>query len=99
MACGVWALIVEGICGIRMSKYEPLRIYLTGQAEREVSCSFSQIEAIIGDRLPRSAHVYPEWWANEKNPDTSHVQCRAWRDAGYSASPDLEGQQVAFTKM
>ncbi len=46
--------------------------------------SFGDIERVLGALLPNSA-ARPEWWANETDPRTTHVQCRAWLDAGYKA--------------
>src|SRR5579875_1352586 len=50
----------------------------------EIELAFEEVERIIGTSLPDSA-ARPQWWANETNPDSSHVQCRAWRTAGYDA--------------
>lgn len=48
----------------------------------EVTLSFEQIEAIIGDTLPSSASNYREWWANQS--DTSQrPQAKAWISAGF----------------
>ena len=67
-----------------MAKYDTLKAYLARQSSEEMELSFAELERIIGDDLPASASR-PQWWANEINPDTSHVQCRSWRNAGYDA--------------
>lgn len=78
-----------------MSKYDPLRDYLCTQTLREFVLSFKEIEEIIDDRLPTSA-VRPQWWENATDPNTSHIQCRAWRAAGYSAYLVAGSDKVRF---
>ncbi|HWJ37348.1 MAG TPA: hypothetical protein VNR86_01115 [Sphingomicrobium sp.] len=79
-----------------MAKYDPLEAYLHRRGSAEVELAFEEVERIIGTRLPDSASR-PQWWANETNPDSSHVQCRAWRSAGYDAFM-LPGRRVLFTQ-
>lgn len=67
-----------------MAKYDPLGAYLTRRGSPEIELAFEEVERIIGTRLPETASR-PQWWANESDPDTRHVQCKAWRDAGYDA--------------
>lgn len=67
-----------------MAKYDPLEKYLRRRAGAELELSFADIERIIGNMLPKSANR-PRWWTNETDPETNHVQCRAWRNAGYDA--------------
>lgn len=67
-----------------MPKYDPLSGHLRRQRQDELELSFAEIERILGAMLPKSA-TRPQWWANTTDPDTSHVQRKAWRDAGYDA--------------
>ena len=67
-----------------MAKYDPLGAYLSRRGSPEIELAFEEVERIIGSKLPETASR-PQWWANETNPDTRHVQCRAWQDAGYDA--------------
>lgn len=67
-----------------MAKYDPLGAYLARRGSPEIELAFEEVERIIGTRLPETASR-PQWWANEADPDTRHVQCKAWRDAGYDA--------------
>ena len=67
-----------------MAKYDPLGAYLTRRGSTEIELAFEEVERIVGSRLPETASR-PQWWANEASPDTRHVQCKAWRDAGYEA--------------
>jgi hypothetical protein len=79
-----------------IAKYDPLQAYLTRRGNAEFELAFEEVERIIGTALPASASR-PQWWANETNTETSHVQCRAWRDAGYDAFL-LPSRRVLFTR-
>lgn len=78
-----------------MAKYDALETHLTHRGSDEIELGFTEVERIIGDVLPPSA-TRPQWWANETNP-SGHVQCRAWRDAGYDAFL-LPGSRVLFRR-
>ncbi len=79
-----------------MAKYDPLKRYLSRQKAPRVDLTFTEVERIIGAMLPKSA-ARPQWWANEADTETSHVQVAAWRDAGFKAF--LAGpEQVRFEK-
>jgi hypothetical protein len=64
-------------------KYTPLENYLRGLpiSQREVTLNFYQIERILKNKLPASAHQHQAWWANEKKG--SHVEAHAWLDASW----------------
>ncbi len=67
-----------------MAKYDPLESYLTRHGGEEFELAFEEMERIIGTALPASASR-PQWWANEADPASRHVQRTAWRNAGYDA--------------
>lgn len=67
-----------------MAKYDPFEAYLSRRSDEEFELSFEEVERIVGDALPMSASR-PQWWANETDPGSSHVQSRSWRNAGYDA--------------
>jgi hypothetical protein len=67
-----------------MAKYDPLENYLRRRGSAELELAFQEVERIIGSKLPTSASR-PQWWGNETDPETSHVQSRSWLDAGYEA--------------
>ena len=66
-----------------MAKYDPLRGHLRRSKASVLEMSFADIERVVGAMLPNSA-AFPQWWENESSA-RGHVQCRAWRDAGYDA--------------
>jgi len=79
-----------------MAKYDGLRDLLRRQAGREVNLTFKEIEGAISAALPKSANR-PQWWANVVDPNTSHVQRKAWREAGYDAL--LPGRPVSKVRI
>ena len=79
-----------------MGKYEPLTHYLESQCEEIWDARFSDVERVLGFPLPRSAHEYPAWWANQ---EPGHSQTRGWRDAGWETSQvDLASKKVRFRR-
>lgn len=81
-----------------MAKYDPLRDYLRKQRTDEFELTFVEIERKIGYMLPKSASL-PQWWANTTEPDTRHVQRKAWGDAGYDAFLISGADRVRFRKV
>jgi hypothetical protein len=80
-----------------MTKYTPLRDFLTHQVKNEVRMGFNEVEKILGAPLPRSAYEHQAWWAN--NPE-GHSHCRSWHDAGWRTEGlSLTGRSIVFTKV
>jgi hypothetical protein len=80
------------------SKYEPLRLYLISLDSDSWTPSFTDIEAILGFGLPKSAHTYRAWWANS-GPGTGHSYSRSWIDAGWAvAIVDITREKITFQK-
>jgi len=67
-----------------MSKYEPLKQFLERiqPTVSEKSLSFSEIERILGFKLPNSAYVHRAWWSNPSSP-TDHPYAQSWLEAGW----------------
>jgi hypothetical protein len=78
------------------SKYTPLNEYLLSldPGKCDVTLSFDQIERIINDKLPYSAHTHQAWWGNEVGGQ--HVHARAWMDAGWKV--DAINQQAKWVR-
>ena len=75
------------------SKYQPLYQFLANLAESERPMTFTEVEQVLDSRLPRSAHQYQAWWANDK----THTQAQAWLDAGWkTAKANLIEESVVF---
>ena len=77
-----------------MSKYAPLTAFLKSRNGRDVRLAFSEIEALIGQKLPAKSKAHRAWWSN--NPNNS-VMTKAWLAAGYkSAQVDMAGEKLSF---
>ena len=61
-----------------MSKYDRLAAFLTQCGQDTVMLTFSQMEQILGFKLPASAQNHREWWGNG-----GHSQANAWLSVGY----------------
>jgi hypothetical protein len=80
-----------------MAKYDELKEYLRLQPGNRVTLRFADIEDAIRGTLPKSAHLYPAWWANETNG--RHTQARAWIEAGWLVDEvRLTAKSVAFVR-
>jgi len=81
-----------------MAKYEKLTDWLNNPQRnpQRLLLTFREIEHIIEDHLPESAHKYVAWWGKESGSEQSH----AWLDAGWEVeSVDLKAEEVAFRKI
>ncbi len=77
-----------------MSKYSSLSNYLIASGKKDITLTFSDIERVLGFKLPQSAYTYHAWWANG-----GHSQSDAWLGAGYKVERiDLEARKVGFSK-
>jgi hypothetical protein len=80
-----------------MGKYEPLGQFLRKQKRNSVSMTFAEIEALLGDKLPKSSKTHRAWWSN--NP-SNNVMTREWLEAGYETkNVDLAGERLVFQKV
>ena len=80
-----------------MSKYDPLGHYLEKQTTNEVPLTFSEIERIIGAKLPRSAFSQRPWWSNNA---TNSVMTKVWLNAGFqSARVDMAKRRLVFARV
>lgn len=80
-----------------MTKYDPLGPFLKGQPTQEVPVAFSDIEKVIGEKLPHSAYVHRPWWSN--NPSNS-AMTKVWLDAGFRTEKvDMAGQKLVFRRV
>ncbi|MUH00234.1 helix-turn-helix domain-containing protein [Scytonema sp. UIC 10036] len=78
------------------SKYQPLFEYLHSSDRTEVTLSFAEIEALMGDSLPETARTQRRWWGNRSK---GALQASAWMNAGYIVGEiDLEQERITFRK-
>lgn len=79
------------------SKYDALGDYLASRPTTEVLLSFSDIENIIGTRLPEKAVNYPAWWSN--NP-SNNTMTKVWLEAGFRTEKvDIGGRRLVFRRV
>lgn len=80
-----------------MGKYEPLGHFLLKQNSEFLALSFSEIEQLLGRKLPASSREHRAWWSN--NPQ-NNVMTREWLNAGYETeSVDLGAEKLVFRKV
>lgn len=78
------------------SKYQPLQQHLENSNTAEITLTFTEIEQIIGNTLPDSAHTKRQWWGNRNK---GALQSTSWIQAGYSVTKiDLEAKKITFSK-
>ena len=77
-------------------KYAALKSYLASQTRARLRLSFDEIARFAKVQLPASAYDHPAWWANDSK---SHVQAKAWLEAGYrTENIDVAAQRVEFVR-
>jgi hypothetical protein len=77
-------------------KYEALWSYLRAQRQPRIRLSFADVARRAEVKLPASAYGHAAWWANDS---TSHVQAKAWLDAGYKTeNVNIAAQTVEFVR-
>lgn len=79
-----------------MGKYDPLNRYLKSQPGTTVPMSFTEIERIIGFKLPPSAYRHRPWWSNNAS---NSVITNAWLEAGYRTEQvDMARKKLVFVR-
>ena len=80
-----------------MSKYDPLYRFLQDIQVNvgEKTITFSEMERILGFKLPKSACVYRQWWANSTSPQ-QHPHAQSWLAAGWTV--DTVNQQDKWVR-
>jgi hypothetical protein len=77
-----------------MSKYEPLPQFLGSVGGSLHRMNFSEIERILGFKLPKSAYEHEAWWSNNA---TGHSHAHAWMKFGWrTEAVDLAARKVTF---
>jgi hypothetical protein len=77
-------------------KYRALGLYLKERSLAFIPMTFTEIENVIGGKLPASK-VYPAWWSN--NP-SNNTMTKEWLDAGYQTeSVDIAGERLVFRRV
>ena len=80
-------------------KYLPLEDWFRQQptTTEPIELTFDQVEAILGNPLPKSAAKLQTWWTNVQPKIQSHRT--AWLNNGWKVSEfDLEARRVKFVR-
>ena len=78
-----------------MGKYEPLSAFLKSQNRDHIPMTFSEIERVLGSKLPPSK-LHRAWWSNNPN---NNVMTKEWLSAGYvTEAVDVEAERLVFRK-
>lgn len=76
-------------------KYDPLKRHLAKLARDQWLATFSEIEEVLGFRLPRSARIYQAWWGNQEYSSQSN----AWQEAGWKVTGlNLGSEKISFIR-
>jgi hypothetical protein len=79
------------------SKYSPLQRHLSRFPASTWRAPFSEIEKIVGFRLPESARRHRAWWSNN---GSNNVMTKAWKAAGWETEQvDMEKQVLVFRRV
>lgn len=79
--------------------FSPLERYLRDLPadKQEVIITLEQIERILNETLPQSAHEDVAWWGNQKQGTT--VESIPWMDAGWMVdTANLKEKWVKFVR-
>lgn len=76
-----------------INKYQRLTNHLASLPTSPWKATFAEVEAIMGEELPRSAREHRPWWAN----GGADSQSAAWMTVGWkTARVDLAAETVEF---
>jgi len=79
-----------------MSIYSKLAGVLAARRGETWKVGFSELERLIGWKLPASAWKYPAWWSN--NPSNNSMT-KVWLKAGWrTGEVDVPGETVVFRR-
>ncbi len=79
-------------------KYRLLYDYLEHRHANTVVLTFSEIEDLLGFRLPEQARGQREWWTEADASIAAAPHSDAWILASRTAVPNLVAQTVVFDR-
>jgi len=81
----------------RVGQYQPLYTYLRERARQRVVLRFSEIEDLLGFKLP-PASLDSTWWHIAEIAGVSSAQSNAWALAGRTATANMSARWVVFDR-
>jgi hypothetical protein len=88
----------ELLAGRACGMYQPLYKYLENRYATTVVLRLSEIEDILGFRLPASARTDRDWWTIADPNTSAGGYCGAWRSAKRTAVPNFPAGTVIFER-
>ena len=80
----------------KRGKYHRLYSHLRNRPAHTWRTTFSEIESILGFKLPASARRHRPWWANQTG-GKGHSHALAWTAAGWeTADVDMDAETLSF---
>lgn len=76
-------------------KYIPLSNYFQSTQQSTIQLSFTEIENILGQKLPNASYLNKSWWLKTKSPLKHFL---AWTMNGYQVTAVQPGYYVTFHK-
>jgi hypothetical protein len=82
----------------RRGKYAPLYRHLSRLSGEEWRTTFTEIEKVLGFKLPDSARIHRPWWANQ-GEQGGHSHALAWEMAGWKTSQvQMADEKLVFVR-
>ncbi len=79
-------------------EYQALHKYLHDRFADRIVLTFSEIEDIVGFRLPADAREQQGWWVGDDATQAPSAVADAWTQAGRTATVNMVSQSVAFER-
>lgn len=80
---------------MKLGKYHALFNYLSTYGGDEITLSLEEIENLLQEDLPVSAHHRRDWWGNRNQSP----QAIAWMNTGFKVIKiDLDNKKITFSK-
>jgi len=77
-----------------MGKFANLERYIITNNQQEIELTFDKIESLIGEKLCKSAYIYPAYWS----PTKTHTLAVLIADNGYTIKADLQAKKLLLVK-
>jgi hypothetical protein len=81
-----------------IGQYQLLYTYLHERLRHRVVLRFSEIEDLLGFKLPEAASLDSAWWRIAETAGVSSAQSNAWALSGRTATVNLSARCVVFER-
>ena len=84
---------------VMSGEYLALYTYLHDRYANTVVLTFSEIEGLLGFKLPDEARLHAGWWTDAGPKTVRPRYGDSWRLAGRSAMPNMSAHTVVFERV